>query len=237
MGDFFSSFAAFVIALADKWGALVTGGFVIGALAVWERYRGKAISWSLYFPLALVLLFCAFFLIWRDQQKTITDLNQQLKNPITITFAWANVEPFLQADTGGRLWIRARADNKSANDVVCRVYLSAFGKDGDPKPLLTKGDSIELLWAGGEYEPSSHAIGDRTIPAGSGKIFNLAYIEKGANELSMQPEQAANQIGEKLSLGIYRFTIQASYSTCRSDPIVFVVKYEGGQQASFVKVN
>jgi hypothetical protein len=197
---------------------------ILNDLRAWiARHRYALISNSFLFG----IIFAAFL--------AYTDTNQQLKNPITISFEWENNRPFLEHDASDELWIRVMAHNVSTTDFVCRVYLNALEKDGETKPLLMQGDTIELLWAGSDYESPTQAAGDRTVPAGAGKIFNLAYIKKGANELSIQPPQFSNQISEKLSAGIYKFTIQARYSACRSDPTDFVVKYEGQRQVSFIK--
>jgi hypothetical protein len=178
---------------------------------------------------------CASFLIWRDQRQAVAELEQQLKNPITITFEWSNSRPFLEYEVSGKLWVRARAINGSNADVTCRVFMNSFEKVGETIPILSPGDSIELLWAGGEYGSNNEAAGDRVVPAGLGRIVNLAYIAQGANELSIQPEQFARQVSEKLSPGTYKYTIQASHSTCRSDPTIVSVKYEGQQQVSFAE--
>jgi hypothetical protein len=42
-----------------------------------------------------------------------TDVDRQLKNPITITFETDNNDPFLKTDVKGILWVRARANNSA----------------------------------------------------------------------------------------------------------------------------
>jgi hypothetical protein len=159
------------------------------------------------------------------------DIERELTNPITISFDYRNELPFMQPDNSGTLWIRVAANNSSAKDVLCRVYLNRLERIGEPKPLWS-AEKLQLLWAGTEYESTGNT--DRTIPIGDRRIFNIAYIGKGASELFIQSQQFASQVSEKLTPGIYKFTVQANHSTCRSDPIEIVVKYEGQQSASFV---
>jgi hypothetical protein len=195
---------------------------ILNDLIAWITHQRYALISNSFL---LGVIFAAFL--------AYSDVDRQLKNPITITFEWANERPFLEPDTSGRLWIRAKANNNSPNDVVCRVFLNDLEKIEQTKPLWPRGDSLELLWSGNEYDSASYA--ERTVPAALGKIFNLAYIAKNANELSIQPPQFSNQVSEKLPSGTYSFTIQASHSTCRSDPIEILVKYDGQQNVSFVR--
>jgi hypothetical protein len=215
----------FIWALINQWAALLTGGLIIAFLAAIERRCGRSISWRAFLRLAILLLFFACFLMWREQ-----DL--QLNKPITVAFKYGNAMPFMQPDSGGQLWIRMRAINIGANDIVCRVFLNKLEKIGQPSPIWAN-DNLELFWAGTEYEPQGNS--ERTIPASKGRIFNIAVIKKGANELSIQNQQFESQATDRILAGTYRFSIQASHSTCRSDPFDILVEYKGGQTASFIK--
>jgi hypothetical protein len=152
--------------------------------------------------------------------------------PINISFEYENRVPFLQPDNTNTIWIRVRALNTGEKDSVCRVYLSRLEKDGEATPLW-HDDDLQLRWAGKEFESPGNI--ERTIPAGQGRIFNLGFIKKDSGELTIQNPQFALQVTKKLSPGIYHFTIQASHISCRSKPTKITVKYNGQQDASFVK--
>lgn len=72
--------ARFTIAVARHWGILVTGGFIVGLIALVERVSGKAISgWPLWLALGMSL-FLASFLAWRDERQVISTLNKTLED-------------------------------------------------------------------------------------------------------------------------------------------------------------
>jgi hypothetical protein len=103
-------------------------------------------------------------------------------------------------------------------------------KNGAARPILASGDSLQL-------SPSANEVGegvfDRTIPSGDGRIFNLAYMKKGDNQLSIPSDQFPRQVSLALGPGTYKFTVQATHGTCRSNPKEIWIKYDGGQQISF----
>ena len=65
----------FTIAVARHWGILVTGGFIVGLIALIERLSGKAISgWPLWLAVGLSL-FVAAFLAWKNERERWERLN------------------------------------------------------------------------------------------------------------------------------------------------------------------
>jgi hypothetical protein len=245
----FSEIKNFAFAIQEHWlGGLSLAAFLSVLVWIVSRLEPKAkagndvatllisflqdiLSWirrhkyTLISNSALLCIIYAAFLAY-------TDVNRQLKNPITITLETGNEAPFLQTDNASRLWVRTIANNNSANDVICRFFLNSLEKKGDSKAILALGESLQLFPAGGES--GNEAPGERIVPGNSGKIFNLAYIENGGNELSIQSVQFSLQVSEKLLSGIYKLTVQARHSTCRSDPTDIWIKYEGDQQVSFI---
>lgn len=158
----------------------------------------------------VVGLIRAPYQLWEYEHAQRVAAETELHNPITVTFQWAGEPPFLQPVPSGDFWIRVRAINSSARDVVCRVFLTLLKKNGENRSLWS-GETMLLYWTGSEDEfPGNN---ERTVEPGPlGKLFNLAYIHKDANEMTIQNPQFANQVSEKLSPGTYIFTVQASYS-------------------------
>ena len=59
-----SSFFSFLAAVASNWGALVTGGVLIGLLGVFEHRRDRPLSWRAYRWIAAGAVFVASYLAW-----------------------------------------------------------------------------------------------------------------------------------------------------------------------------
>jgi hypothetical protein len=200
--------------------AALISGLLIRGIAWIKTHR-----WALASNCVLIGTVWAAFLAY-------TDIDEQLKNPITVRFEWKNEEPFLRTDNGGVLWLRFKVHNDSANDFVCRVFLNKLEKDGQQEPIIPPGEDIELYPAGGEREEPSLAATERTVPGHDARLFNLAFLEKGADKLTMQSEQFHYE-ATGLASGKYRFTIQARNGRCRSDPSVIRVQYDGNRLARF----
>ncbi len=58
----------FVRSVARHWGSLVTGGFVIGLIGIWQG-TGHAVRPGVYWAVALLALFAAFFAAWSEEHK------------------------------------------------------------------------------------------------------------------------------------------------------------------------
>lgn len=58
----------FIVAVAQHWGSLVTGGIAIGMLGIWQG-TGHHVSSSVYWGVALVGLFFAFYRAWLDEHN------------------------------------------------------------------------------------------------------------------------------------------------------------------------
>jgi hypothetical protein len=140
--------------------------------------------------------------------------------------------PFIGPATDGSLWIRIGAFNRGWRDLTCRFYLNSLEKDGIAAPLI-KNEYIQLLPAGGQdYVGNSSDI---VIPSDQPRYFNLAYIQKGADELSIQPPQFHNEYAGKLTAGLYRFMVSASSGACQSGQHMIVIRYRGGKEVSIIQ--
>jgi len=58
----------FIRAVARHWGSLVTGGFFIGVIGTWQA-TGHNVPPAVYWGIALIALFIAFFKAWVDERK------------------------------------------------------------------------------------------------------------------------------------------------------------------------
>jgi hypothetical protein len=201
--------------------AALLRGFLLDIIT-WIRDHRFALTSN---SILIGIIYCAFW--------AYVDVDEKLKNPITISFEYGNEAPFLQLDSDGKLWIRIRANNNSTRNVDCIAYLNSLEKSDETKPLWAVGNPLILQWRGGEFEPPENS--ERIIPPKLGKVFNIGYIAKEANVLSLQNTQYYLESSAKLSPGIYKFAVQLNNLTCQSDPTVFSVKYDGGQQVSFMK--
>jgi hypothetical protein len=56
----------FLEAVVKHWGVLVTGGFAIGILGIWQGTGHPVRPW-VYWIVAIAGLFLAFFKAWNDQ--------------------------------------------------------------------------------------------------------------------------------------------------------------------------
>ena len=65
-------------AVLDQWVALMSGGIITVALALWERYQQKTISAKWYVAIIAFFVLLSMFLAWRDRQLEVRKLTQQL---------------------------------------------------------------------------------------------------------------------------------------------------------------
>jgi hypothetical protein len=93
----------FILAVVDKWAALMTGGIAIAALTLWERYKNQPISWASYFAIALISIFVACYQAWRDEHKMTQQLTQSLQNVsggtdrVSFPFTYEQEQRFISA--------------------------------------------------------------------------------------------------------------------------------------------
>lgn len=147
-----------------------------------------------------------------------------------VIFEIGNDDPFVQKAVDGSIWVRVRAVNRGWREVTCRFYLNRLEIYGRPEPIL-KDESLQLWPAGSEEDPSS----DRMIPSNDFKYFNVVFIPAGAKEMDIPSRQFRRQTTEKLFPGIYKLTIQASHSNCRSRREEISVKYDGSDKVSIFR--
>ena len=60
----------FTVAVLHHWGALVTGGVLIGILSIWQSTGHTVRPW-VYSSIAIVALFVGFFRAWNDKAKQL----------------------------------------------------------------------------------------------------------------------------------------------------------------------
>jgi hypothetical protein len=69
-------FWEFAVAVSRRWGALVTGGFIIGLIAVYEHARGRPIGGRLFWIAVIISLLIACFSVWRKERSTVERLSR-----------------------------------------------------------------------------------------------------------------------------------------------------------------
>jgi hypothetical protein len=70
----------FILAVARHWSTLMTGGIIIGALDLWQN-TGHSVPPFLYWSVAIVALFVAFFRAWRDEHQAKEGVLQKAGPP------------------------------------------------------------------------------------------------------------------------------------------------------------
>jgi hypothetical protein len=72
----------FLIALARRWGVLMTGGFIVGLITLYQYLTARSISgWPVWAGLALSLS-AAVFLTWREERLTVEKLSAEIATPL-----------------------------------------------------------------------------------------------------------------------------------------------------------
>jgi hypothetical protein len=59
----------FILAIVKHWYLLVSGGFVVFIIDLYQRFKGKSIPWRSYLIMLLMCLIVASFLVWRDERN------------------------------------------------------------------------------------------------------------------------------------------------------------------------
>ena len=59
----------YITAVFGYWEVYVTGGLITAIITVFERWRGKNLSWRAYAQLIAAFLVIAMFLVWRDERQ------------------------------------------------------------------------------------------------------------------------------------------------------------------------
>jgi hypothetical protein len=71
-------FRIWIKRLGDHWGALVTGGTIIGTLGIWQGTGHTVPVWA-YWVIGGLGIVCASFLVWRDAYRTAVQAEGILK--------------------------------------------------------------------------------------------------------------------------------------------------------------
>src|SRR5579862_5955256 len=72
------SLGKYLRALLAKWVALITGGSITAAIAVWEHWKGTSVPAGTYSAILALFLFIASFLAWRKRDQEATSLATSL---------------------------------------------------------------------------------------------------------------------------------------------------------------
>jgi hypothetical protein len=147
-----------------------------------------------------------------------------------IVLQTGNEAPFILTDVTGNIWARVRLNNRGWREVVCRFFLNSLEEKGLARPVMA-GEALQLWPAGNEVGEGGY---DRTIPSKDWRVFNIAYVKTGDNQLSIPSDQFQRQVASALGPGIYKFNVQATRGTCRSASKDIWIKYDGDNKISFI---
>jgi len=134
---------------------------------------------------------------------------------------------------GGATYAKAKVRYEGPGAVTCSLYLNELQRDGDSKPILSGVSFLLAAEAGGE--PGSPDT--FTFSNGSEHFFNLAYVAKGANKLSIQSFQYNATYKAPLLAGTYKFkiTTQAAHGgSCPTTPAEIWLQYYGSDHMNFL---
>jgi hypothetical protein len=67
--DLLHDIGSYLWAVCAHWQALVTGGFVVALMNLYERWKRKDIPFRQYLVVVFVFLQVAFFMTWRDEHR------------------------------------------------------------------------------------------------------------------------------------------------------------------------
>lgn len=131
----------------------------------------------------------------------------------------------------GDIWIRVALRNRGWQEVTCRFFLNVLKKNGMDHPIWS-GNPLPLWPAGNEI---GEGLYDRTIPPDNlNHFFNIAYIRRGKDKLSIPSEQFGRQVSYALEPGTYKFSVKAAHGACQSAQTDVWLRYDGGTKVSFV---
>ena len=68
----------FVVAVLRQWGVLVTGGFIVALIGLYEHATGRPIVGRLFWSTVIISLLVAFFLVWRKARLTVERLDAMI---------------------------------------------------------------------------------------------------------------------------------------------------------------
>jgi hypothetical protein len=157
----------FLQAVVTHWGVLVTGGFAIGVLGIWQGTGHQVRPW-VYWIVAIIGLFLAFFKAWNDQvnekEQALTKVNEirkefeasearlqevlNAKPKISCQFEYGGQEAILSVTNTGtiaQVWasLRVRGMVRSGAGPFARwTHSSSF------KTKIAKGETYHLALAG-----------------------------------------------------------------------------------------
>jgi hypothetical protein len=114
----------FTIAVVRHWGALVTGGVLIGALGTWQS-TGHTVKPWVYWLVAIVALFVAFFRAWKDKAEQLDGASANKTKPI-----------------GSSEW-RDLADRFAKTSIHVRADWQQFGGDSGIESWSIGGSTID----------------------------------------------------------------------------------------------
>jgi hypothetical protein len=157
-----TSIFAFVKAVVDQWAALTTGGVIIAALAVWERFYRPGLSEDIRCDHDSALV-AAFYLTWAGERQK-------------------NMKLSLALDTQHLeiVELKLRKYGRSTKYSL-DAWITNTGPQATSTPIPVKHNPIYTLWASlGEVDSIMHQLENdaksNTIPPSN--IGNLVYPGK-----------------------------------------------------------
>ena len=66
-----------IVAVLRRWGTLVTGGFIVALIGLYEHASGRAIAGRLFWTVVIISLLIAFFQVWRKERLTVERLSRK----------------------------------------------------------------------------------------------------------------------------------------------------------------
>jgi len=69
-------FLEFIVAVLRQWGTLVTGGFIVGLIVLYEHASGRQIAGWVFWIAVIISLLVAFFLVWRKERLMVERLSR-----------------------------------------------------------------------------------------------------------------------------------------------------------------
>lgn len=170
------------------WGALVTGGVLIGVLAIWQNTDHVVWPW-IYWAVAIIAFFVACFKAWNEQADLVEIRNTELRQLKALAD-----EPKI----GSEVWVEER---KPASHVT-RFYLLA--------KIYNEGEMISEINGEMIFQPS-HNSQERHVPIQRQHLSKSNSFEVAACELVGQviTDQIRMRQPLEIPVGI-RFSYQSA---------------------------
>jgi len=171
LGDFFLDVWEFIVAVLVQWASLLTGGIVVGAVVIYERFR-KPLPRAVAIAAITLALFVAVFLPWREKHRALvvaagsiadleahtTQLKAQLEHKcppqgvVAYSHDWHNITRYGLGDYGPSLPKKQTQPEHAKRPVAVRISVDGGSiryLDTGDKPTRTRGHRVpagEQVW-------------------------------------------------------------------------------------------